>query len=70
MFVPTVIFYLPSKDKSAHLIGKFDKETIQKHEQKFVNGKLATFAMRTKSTDIQIRDLDCPNLQPEIVADD
>lgn len=28
MFVPTVVFYLPEKDKSAHLIGKFDKETI------------------------------------------
>ena len=32
MFIPTVVFYLPEKDKSAHLIGKFDKETIQKHE--------------------------------------
>ena len=28
MFIPTVIFYLPEKDRSAHLIGKFDKETI------------------------------------------
>lgn len=28
MFVPTVVFYLPEKDKSAHLIGKFDKATI------------------------------------------
>jgi len=54
MFIPTVIFYLPEKDKSAHLIGKFDKETIQKHEQKFINGKLATFPMKHKAEDIQI----------------
>ena len=38
MFVPTVVFYLPEKENSAHLIGKFDKETIQKHETKFVKG--------------------------------
>lgn len=62
MFVPTVVFYLPQKDKSAHLIGKFDKETIQKHEQKFANGKLPTFEMKTKSTDIEIKDIDCANL--------
>eukprot|EP00347_Sterkiella_histriomuscorum_P011459 403372372 len=66
MFIPTVIFYLPEKDRSAHLIGKFDKETIQKHEQKFVNGKLATFPMKTKSTDLQFQDLDCPNIQLEL----
>ena len=65
MFIPTVIFYLPEKDKSAHLIGKFDKETIQKHEQKFINGKLATFPMKTKAADLIIQDLDCPNLQLE-----
>ena len=54
MFVPTVVFYLPQKDKSAHLIGKFSKDTIQKHEQKFVNGKLATFPMKTKASEIRI----------------
>ncbi|CDW85441.1 UNKNOWN [Stylonychia lemnae] len=66
MFIPTVIFYLPEKDKSAHLIGKFDKETIQKHESKFVNGKLSTFPMKVKADDIQIQDLDCPNIQLDI----
>lgn len=52
MFVPTVVFYLPEKDKSAHLIGKFDKQTIRKHEQQFVKGQLPTFAMKTKSSNI------------------
>jgi hypothetical protein len=66
MFVPTVVFYLPEKDKSAHLIGKFDKETIQKHEQRFASGKLPTFAMKTRAGQIEIRDLDCPNIQPEL----
>lgn len=66
MFVPTVVFYLPEKGKSAHLIGKFDKATIQKHEQRFVQGKLPTFAMKSKAAQIEIRgDLDCPNIAPE-----
>lgn len=32
MFIPTVLFFLPEKERSAHLIGKFDKETIKMHE--------------------------------------
>lgn len=59
MFVPTVVFYLPEKDKSAHLIGKFDKPTILKHQEKFVTGKLPTFPMKTKASQIEIRDIDC-----------
>ena len=70
MFVPTVVFYLPEKDKSAHLIGKFDKATILKHQDKFTSGKLPTFPMKAKANDIVIRDLDCANIQPEIVVDD
>jgi hypothetical protein len=71
MFVPTVVFYLPEKEKSAHLIGKFDKATIQKHEQRFVQGKLSTFAMKTKAAKIEIRgDLDCPNLLPEVAVEE
>ena len=54
MFVPTVVFYLPEKDKYAHLIGKFDKDTIKIHEQKFANGRLPTFAVKKKARDIQI----------------
>jgi hypothetical protein len=52
MFVPTVVFYLPEKDKSAHLIGKFDKATITKHQEKFLTGKLPTFPMKAKAQDI------------------
>jgi hypothetical protein len=69
MFVPTVVFYLPDKDKSAHLIGKFDKPTILKHQEKFVTGKLPTFPVRTKARDIQIRDIVCPKVMPEVVVD-
>jgi len=66
MFVPTVVFYLPEKDKSAHLIGKFDKPTILKHQEKFVTGKLPTFPMKTKARDLVIKDIDCPNVRPEV----
>lgn len=52
MFIPTVVFYLPEKDKSAHLIGKFDKETIERHQEKLLHGKLPTFPVKTKSSDI------------------
>ena len=31
-----------------------------------MNGKLATFPMKTKSTDLQFQDLDCPNIQLEL----
>jgi hypothetical protein len=62
MFVPTVVFYLPEKDKYAHLIGKFDKETIRTHEQKFLTGKLPTFPVKKKAKEIQIQSLDCPNI--------
>ena len=70
MFVPTVVFYLPEKDKSAHLIGKFDKPTIQKHQEKFAAGKLPTFAMKTRAADIVIKDLDCASIQPEVVVEE
>jgi hypothetical protein len=70
MFVPTVVFYLPEKDKSAHLIGKFDKQTIQKHEQRFVQGKLPTFPMKVKSTDLVIEERDCKNIMPEVIVED
>ena len=69
MFVPTVVFYLPDKDKSAHLIGKFDKPSILKHQEKFVTGKLPTFPMPAKARDIQIRDIVCPKVMPEAVVD-
>lgn len=66
MFVPTVVFYYPEKNKYAHLIGKFDKETVQAHEQKFISGRLATFDPRVKAKDIQVNSLDCPNIHLQI----
>ena len=65
MNLPTVVFLLPEKDKQAHLIGKFDKETIQDHEYRFLRGKLPTFDVPTSSKDIIIQDLDCRNLMME-----
>jgi len=31
-----------------------------------VTGKLPTFPMKTKSRDIEIRDIDCQSLNPEV----
>jgi hypothetical protein len=62
MFVPTVLFYYPEKNQYASLVGKFDKETIQEHEQRFINGRLPTFELKTKAKDIKIESRDCPNI--------
>jgi len=67
MFIPTVVFYSPEKQRYAQLIGKFDKETIQEHEQKFINGRLPTVELGEKFT---IKKLDCPNIRPEISGED
>ena len=64
MFVPTIVFFNPDKQKFAHLIGKFDKETIQEHESKFLQGRLPTFEMKTGSA-INIKDLKCQEIQIE-----
>lgn len=54
MFVPTVVFYYPEKNKQAHLIGKFDYETIKDHEQRFIQGKLPTFDVNIKAKDMKV----------------
>mmetsp|Transcript_1861 Transcript_1861/g.1309 ORF Transcript_1861/g.1309 Transcript_1861/m.1309 type:complete len:89 (+) Transcript_1861:1335-1601(+) len=63
MFVPTVVFYYPEKNKYSQLIGKFDFETIQEHEQRFITGKLSTFEAKVRRNDILFHHIDCPNLQ-------
>mmetsp|Transcript_24206 Transcript_24206/g.23781 ORF Transcript_24206/g.23781 Transcript_24206/m.23781 type:complete len:219 (+) Transcript_24206:1528-2184(+) len=68
MFVPTVVYYYPEKNKYAHLIGKFDKATIQDHEQKFITGRLSTFEAKVKKKDIKIQELDCPTITLEMEA--
>lgn len=66
MYVPTVVFYYPEKNKYAHLIGKFDKDTIASHEHKFVSGRLPTFDVKVKAKDMKVNTLDCPNIQLQV----
>lgn len=40
--IPTVIFYNSQQNKYATMIGKFDRESIEDHEERFKQGKLAT----------------------------
>lgn len=63
MFVPTVVFYNPEKNRYAQLIGKFDEETIRNHEQKFLKGQLPTFDVTVKAKEITIEELKCLELQ-------
>ena len=39
--LPTVVFTHVNHNKHATMIGKFDKESIMDHEDRFKNGKLA-----------------------------
>lgn len=40
--LPTVIFYNSQHNRYGTMIGKFDRESIEDHEDRFKNGKLAS----------------------------
>jgi len=56
---PNVVFYNPSKGRHGTMIGTFHKATVEKHQDRFLKGKLATVDTPTKKENIQIKDLDC-----------
>ena len=39
--LPTIVYYNSQHNKYGNMIGKFDKESIEEHEDKFKNGKLS-----------------------------
>uniref|UniRef100_A0A7S3MVM5 Uncharacterized protein n=1 Tax=Strombidium inclinatum TaxID=197538 RepID=A0A7S3MVM5_9SPIT len=57
--VPSVAFYIPDKNVVGKLIGKFDLETIQDHQEKFVRGKLPTWAPKSKPSQMVVEEHNC-----------
>ena len=57
--VPSVVFYFPEKERQATLIGKFDLETIQEHQDRFMKGKLPTWVSKTKASAMKMEEKDC-----------
>ena len=58
MQMPNVLFYHPEKNIHGITIGSFSKETIARHEERFLRGNLPT----VDSKQFKIRlETDCPN---------
>mmetsp|Transcript_3358 Transcript_3358/g.5609 ORF Transcript_3358/g.5609 Transcript_3358/m.5609 type:complete len:218 (-) Transcript_3358:211-864(-) len=57
--IPTVVFYYPEKELQANLIGKFEKESIEDHQERYLRGKLPTFKPRTKPQHMTVESKDC-----------
>lgn len=67
MFIPTVVFFSPEKQRYAHLIGRFDYETVKEHQERFLRGGLPTFPIAGEAA---MRDgLDCKNIKIETEAE-
>jgi hypothetical protein len=64
-----MVFYYPSKELQANLIGKFDTETISDHEGKYMRGRLATWTPPQKHTEFKIEEKDCQEAL-ELVEED
>ena len=57
--IPSVAFYYPERELQAKLIGKFDTETIESHQDKFLKGKLATWAPKTSHGNMLTESVNC-----------
>ena len=69
--MPTIVFYAAEHNKHANLIGKFDKETLMEHEQKFKDGKLPLQDAKIPQNEMKLSDItDCASYVLETVADD
>jgi hypothetical protein len=68
MAVPSVVYYHPKHQKYGWLVGKFEQDTLKDHQEQFLKGKLPL--RKLMNTPLQIKDIDCPMQQPEIVPED
>ena len=69
--LPTVVYMHAGHNRYGSMIGKFDKEVVLTHEDKFKNGKLPLQEVKVDKREFIIADIDCPNQQlDEVVSDD
>lgn len=62
LMLPTVVYYHPSVNKQAKLIGMFDDETLKQHQDKFLNGRLPLYDTLVPKEQLAIDNLDCKNI--------
>jgi len=57
--LPTVVYLHTQHNKHGSMIGKFDKESILEHEEKFKSGKLPIQDIKVDPREFIISDVDC-----------
>ena len=57
--LPTVVYYYPDRQLQANLIGKFDKESIDDHSERYLKGKLPTWTPKTDLKSMKMESRDC-----------
>ena len=68
--LPTVVYLHTSHNKYGAMIGKFDRESIEDHEEKFKSGKLSVQDMKVDKRDLKFTEIDCPAQMLAEVSDD
>jgi len=57
--LPTIVYLHQQHNKYGVMIGKFDEESIEEHEDKFKNGKMALSDVKVDKRELQFTDIDC-----------
>jgi len=57
--LPTIVYLHQQANKYGVMIGKFDAESIEEHEEKFKNGKLSLSDVLVDKRELQFSELDC-----------
>ena len=69
--IPTVVFLHYNHLKYGTMIGRFDRESIEEHEEKFKSGKLPLQDIKVDKRELQFTEVDCQiPFMNEVVDDD
>jgi len=69
--LPTVVYTHVEHNKYGVMIGKFDKESIEEHEEKFKNGRLPLQDIRVDKRELEFSEIDCQaQFLSEVVDED
>ena len=69
--LPTIVYLHQHANKYGVMIGKFDQESIEEHEDKFKNGKLSLRDAKVDKRELQFSEIDCKaQVLDEVTEDD
>ena len=57
--MPTIVYFNAQHNKYGTMIGKFDQESIEEHEEKFKSGKLSLREAKVDKREMKFNDIDC-----------